>query len=178
VEDRSVPDAANAVGLIEHPMPVIGLNQPWRQRLLPSDGTSYSVNLFETIRATPELLEIMPPYMLATRTVRELAERTHDAASVLAWKDQLTGRFDQLLSRLVRQRNLILHGGDTHEPVTASVKGFLGWIQGSLARHAVEAVRREVSLSAQLEERRTSVRNRWVALETGASPIEALFDAG
>jgi hypothetical protein len=169
----------NAVGLIEHPMPVIGRHEPWRQRLLPRNpsSTSYQVRYVEMIESASELLEIMPPYMLATRTVQEVAERTRDEPSVLAWKDALTAQFDQLLARLVRQRNVILHGGDAYEPVTESVKFFLGWVQGSLATHAIEAVRREVSPSVQLEERRTNVRKRWAALEGGASPIDVLFGA-
>jgi hypothetical protein len=174
-----IGDAAhNAVELIENPMPVIGAHEPWRQRLLPwkPTSTSYQIKYVEMIEATSELLEVMPPFMLATKTVREVAERTKDAPSVLTWKDELTAQFDQLLARLVRQRNLVLHGGDAHGPVTESVKYFLGWVQGSLVNQAIEAVRREVSPSVQLEERRTSVRKRWAALESGASPIDALFD--
>jgi hypothetical protein len=176
-----IGDAAhNAVGLIENPMPVIGAHEPWRQRLLPGNPTmtSYQIRYVEMIDGTRELLELMPPYMLATRTVQEVAERTKDATSVLAWRDKFTAQFDQLLARLVRQRNLILHGGDTHDAVTDTVKFFLGWVQGSLANHAIEAVRREVAPSVQLEELRANTRKRWAALEAGASPTSALFDAG
>jgi hypothetical protein len=175
-----IGDAAhNAVGVIEHPMPVIGAHEPWRQRLLPwkPTSTSYQIRYVEMIDATPELLELMPPYMLATRTVKEVAERTKDSTSALAWRDKFTAQFDQLLARLVRQRNLILHGGDAHDPVTDSVKFFLGWVQASLANHAIEAVRREAAPSVQLEELRTNIRKRWAALEAGASPTAALFDA-
>lgn len=170
--------AHNAVGLIEHPMPILGAQQPWRQRLLPPRGsTSYAINLAETIRAADELIASMPPHMLATKTVIELAERTADPAATLAWRDELNAQFDRLLSRLVRQRNAVLHGGDTHDPVTESVKELLGRIQGTLATLALDAVRRDVSLSVQLEERRNSTRRGWAELQAGVAPIDALFDA-
>lgn len=167
--------AHNAVAVVEFPSPVIGWSQPWRKRLLPHQGRTYRIEYAETIRALPELIELVPPFKLASRTVNELAARMESHETALAWKDELAQAFGRLIERAARQRNEILHGADTSTAVVESIEPFVGWLQTQLAQDALGAAEDRTSLAIRLEHRRGKVRGRWQDLAEGSDPTEALF---
>lgn len=170
--------AHNAVAVVEFHAPVIGWKQPWRERLLPNKGRTYQVEYAETIRALPELIELAPPYKVASRTIEELAERIESPDAVLTWKTHLANDFNRLIERAARQRNEILHGADTSATVVRSIEPFLGWLQSQLASDALAAAEDRVPLAVRLEHRRGKVRARWEAIAEGGDPVEVLFGGG
>jgi len=173
---RFVADVAhNGVSVVEFHAPVIGWKQPWRERLLPNQGRTYRIEYVETIRALPELIELAPPYKIASRTIEELAERVESPDTVLAWKTDLANDFNQLIERAARQRNEILHGADTSATVVSSIEPFLGWLQSQLASDALAAAEDRVPLAVRLERRRGKVQARWEAIANGEDPVDVLF---
>lgn len=167
--------AHNAVSVVEFHAPVIGWKQPWRERLLPNQGRTYRIEYEETIHALPELIELAPPYKIASRTIEELADRIESSDTVMAWKTDLANDFNQLIERVARQRNEILHGADTSATVVRSIEPFLGWLQSRLASDALAAAEDRVPLAVRLERRRGKARSRWEAIAEGGDPVEVLF---
>jgi hypothetical protein len=165
----------NAVAVVEFHAPVIGWQQPWRNRLLPHQARSYRIEYEEIIRALPELIELAPPYKLASRTIAGLARRFESPETVLAWKAELTDGFQQLIERVARQRNQILHGADTSPQAIASIERFLEWLQSQLALDALGAAEERMSPAVRLEGRRNHVRSCWAEVEAGKDPVEVLF---
>jgi hypothetical protein len=175
MEEYVAEVAHNAVNLIEFPAPVIGWKQPWRDRLLPNLGRTYRIELGETVRALPELLDILPPFKLGSRSAQRLTDHMQSNESVLSWKGDLDTEFAVLVERAARQRNEILHGADTSIRVVSSVEPFVGWLQKRLARDALGAARQKTSLAVRLETRRGKVQDRWRKIEEGRDPVDVLF---
>lgn len=169
--------AHNIVAIMDSPMPVLGQESKWRERLMPSSGpTSYTVRLDETLRALDDAAAAMPADTLQHRTVIELRKRTMDSESLLRWKAELGEAFDILLARAVRQRNALIHGADTLDETVRSVVPFVGWLQGRLTVEALDALAGGEALLARLERLRLRAQARWCRLEDGVGPLEALFD--
>jgi hypothetical protein len=179
IQDFVIDTGYNAAWVIDFQPPNVVTQNPYdprRYSLHGEDGHDFGEHL-RVMEALPNLVDLVPPDPLQSRTVHELAERMASAGSVLAWKAELAASFDRLTARAGRQRNAILHGADTNEQVVGSLEQFLGGIQSYLSQQALLAANRGVPLSTQLEARRMSARRSWQALEEGQLPVAALFNS-
>ncbi|MGB0873101.1 MAG: hypothetical protein ACPGYP_08205 [Solirubrobacterales bacterium] len=170
--------AHNIVGVLENPMPILGMATPWRARLLPpGDTVSYSIDRLATLQSLDEAAEQMKKDTIQRATVVELMERTESAESLVSWRRTLSKEFEVLLSRAVRQRNALLHGADAAPKSIESVLAFVGWLQSCVAHAAFDAAVRQESLAANLERTRWRQTERELRADTGATVAEILFDA-
>jgi len=177
---RFISDTAEgAVDLLGSIMSADRVEKDWRQRLLPSGGgLGYTIRLDETLHSVGELIEDLPEGSLQRRVAAELAHHARTAGDWLGLLRERGRSFDILLARLVRQRNVVLHGADTVPAVVASVATFTLELQGLIIHEQLRAATAGESLLTALERNRIwheRVRRR---LQDGMPPPTAIFEKG
>ena len=174
---RLIADTATgAVDLLDSIMSADRTDTNWGGRLLPfSGGLSHSIRLDETLRCLDELINDLPEQSLQRSVAEELARHSATGQGWLKWLRALDRDFDILLARLVRQRNLVLHGGDTVAAVLASVVPFALELQGFVIGEQLEAARVSEPLLTALERNRIRLKRVRLQLEANRSPSEAMF---
>lgn len=173
-----VSAAAHAItDTLDGPLPIEGVVEPWRGRLMPRSGaTGYGVRLDETLRALPEALEAMPEGTMQHRVVAEVADRASGPETWLALYSELGQAFDVLLARAARQRNAVVHGADTVGATLASVDGFVAVLQAMVVRAELDAVAAGDELLTYLEGIRMRAERRRMRLKAGEALASVLFD--
>jgi hypothetical protein len=151
----------------------------WRDRLTPHDtgGPGYTVRFDETLNSVEELIEDLPEGSMQRRIAAELAHHAGSGGNWLRLLDDRGGAFDILLARLVRQRNVILHGADTVPAVVASVMGFALRLQSLVIYEQLDAASTGELLLKALERNRIRLeRVRKRLGKPGASPASSIFE--
>jgi hypothetical protein len=172
-----VSGAAHAiVDVLESPIPLQGVVEPWRERLTPRSGpTGYIVRLDETIRALPEALKAMPEGTMQYRVAVAVTKRTRDAASWQRFRAELASEFDVLVGRAARQRNAVIHGADTVATTVASVAEFVSTLQAMVVRAELDALVTGDDLLTHLEGARMEAEREQARLAAGEALAFVLF---
>ncbi len=169
--------AEGAVDLLDSVLSSDRVDKGWRERLLPSaGGLRYTIRLDEALNSVGELIEELPKGSLQSRVAAELAHHASTGGDWLQLLREHDRAFDILLARLVRQRNVILHGADTVPEVVASVAAFALSLQGFVTHGQLRAATADESLLTALERNRIRLERARMRLQAGMSPATAIFE--
>ncbi len=174
-----VDAAEGAVDLLDSIMSPERTEKGWRERLLPSAGDlSYTIRGDEILRSIRELINDLPEHSLQRRVASELAHHARSGGDWLDFLSQQGRAFDILLARLVRQRNVVLHGADTVPAVVASVAAFALQLQAFVVHEQLQSAAAGESLLAALERQRIRLERIRDSLESGMSVEAAISGDG
>lgn len=168
--------AEGAVDLLDSIRSPDRIEKGWRERLLPSaDGLRYTIRLDEILASVKELLDDLPEGSLQRRLAAELAHHSRTGGDWLQLLGERERAFDILLARLVRQRNVVLHGADTVPAVVASVASFARELQWFVIDEQLRATTAGEPLLTALERNRIRLERVRTRLQSDASPATAMF---
>jgi len=174
-----VDAAEGAVDLLDSIMSPERTEKGWRERLLPSAGDlSYTIRGDEILRSIRELINDLPEHSLQRRVASELAHHARSGGDWLDFLSQQGRAFDILLARLVRQRNVVLHGADTVPAVVASVAAFALQLQAFVVHEQLQSAAAGESLLAALERQRIRLERIRDSLDSGMSVEAAISGDG
>ena len=177
-QELIISTAEEAVELLDSVMSPDRNDKGWRERLFPNYGTEQgTIRLNETLASVAELVEDLPAGSMQRRLAAELAFHARSAADWLVLVGTHRQAFDILLARLVRQRNAVLHGGDTVPAVVASVEEFSLELQSFVIYEQLDAATAEERLLTALERNRIMLERKYTRMKATDAPISAMFEA-
>lgn len=148
-----------------------------RQEILPSTGDlSFGFNPGVFLKRISEVLAGLQELTMQHRMVDEAAlwaSTGEKMTTQLQWLDE---HFRTLLKRAVRQRNAVMHGGETVPQVVSSCEPFIRELCAQLVSQAIGAAANSEELIDRLERSRNNwLRQRTAIAENGSVPADIVF---
>jgi hypothetical protein len=178
-----VHEAYNATHEALHPWTIGGLASEADQENLSALATRVIIRsdartmteMDQAIEALAKLDAVYPPASSVGRLVRRASASLASGSSALARIDSHKARFAVLLSRLVRCRNAIAHGGPLSIAVASTTTDFAQTLSRVVLRRALEAEATGKTVEVVLIDLRDRADSVLAALAAGSPPATALF---
>jgi hypothetical protein len=135
------------------------------------------VDVEKTAHAAAELVTYLDSGRIERRLLEEVASRAVDPQRAGAWLGEYAARFEVLLRRAVRQRNIVTHGGSTTSELLENVVGFVAWIENMLLGAHYYALNEGEHPAVVLQRWRVNALQRRRRLEGGEDAVAALLGA-
>lgn len=135
------------------------------------------VDVEKTAQAAAELVTHLDSGRIERRLLEEVSSRAVDPQRARAWLGEYAARFEILLRRAVRQRNIVTHGGSTTSELLDSVVGFVAWIENMLLGAHYHALNEGEHPAVVLQRWRVNALQRRSRLEAGEDAVAALLGA-
>lgn len=125
----------------------------------------------------PGVLDDLVAGTMPHRILRDAMSVLTDSRAARERLEHLARRFDRLLARTERQRNAIVHGTGTVEPVLHAVDPFIRVVSKYVAQEAMRQAETGKPPLLELERSRIRALEREARLQAGDDPLDVLFPA-
>jgi hypothetical protein len=148
-----------------------------REAILPSAGDlSFGFNPGVFLKRVSEVLAGLQELTMQHRMVDEAALWASTGEEMTTQLRRLDERFRTLLKRTIRQRNAVMHGGETVPQVVSSCEPFIRELCAQLVSQAIGAAANSEDLIDRLERSRNPwLRQRTAIAENGSVPADIVF---
>jgi hypothetical protein len=148
-----------------------------RQAILPSTSDlSFGFNPGVFLKRIAEVLADLQELTMQHRMVHDAALWASTGDEMTAQLQRLDERFRTLLKRAIRQRNAVMHGGETVPHVVSSCEPFIRELCAQLVSQAIGAAATSEDLIDRLERSRNNwLRQRTAIAEDGSVPADIVF---